>query len=362
MRCADIIGASKGLFIKCVILDLDNTLWGGAIGDDGMENIELGELGLGRAYGDFQRWLKQLRERGIILAVCSKNNEENARRPFELHPDMVLRLEDIAVFVANWESKAENIRQIQQTLNISFSSMVFLDDNPVERNVVSSELPEVTVPELPQDPTRYLEFLQGLNLFETVSFTHDDVVRTAQYQAEARRAEVKTSSFTGKDFLESLEMIAAVEEFTDFNRPRVAQLIQRSNQFNLRTLRYSGAEIANMVGDPSRINLAFSLSDKFGDYGLISIIMLLKQSEDEYFIDNWIMSCRVLGRGMENFVLNAAAHAAREAGSKQLRGEYVATSKNEIVKEHYKNLGFKNQGGQWVLDLETFDPTVVEIH
>ena len=360
-NCADIIAASKGIFAKCVVLDLDNTLWGGAIGDDGLENIEIGELGLGRAFSDFQRWLKQLRERGIILAVCSKNDEANARQPFESHPDMILKLDDIAVFVANWESKAENIRHIQKTLNIGFSSMVFLDDNPVEREVVSSSISEIIVPELPQDPSSYLGFLQSLNLFETVSFTRDDAVRTSQYQAEAKRLEIQSSAPTTEAFLESLEMSAVIEGFTEFNLPRVAQLVQRSNQFNLRTIRYSESELADMADDDKRINVAVSLTDRFGSYGLISIVMLLQQSDDEFFIDNWLMSCRVLGRGVEQLVCNEIARVASGRGAVRLIGEFIPTAKNSLVKDHYEKLGFKQLDDRCVMDLRSFEPWKVQV-
>jgi FkbH-like protein len=361
LRCLDMIAANRGDFIKCVILDLDNTLWGGAIGDDGLDKIEIGDLGLGLAFEAMQRWVKQLRNRGIILAVCSKNDEINARLPFEEHPSMVLRMEDIAVFVANWNSKAENIRHIQRVLNISFSSMVFLDDNPVERHTVSDALPEVCVPELPQDPSLYVEFLQGLNLFETVSFTEEDLERTAQYRAEVGRVDAKAQSGSETDFLRSLEMIAVVDGLTGFNLPRIAQLIQRSNQFNLRTRRYSEEEIRSFADDPGWIILAFSLRDKFGDYGLISVVMIELRAEGEAFVDNWLMSCRVLGRGMEKFVANEVLAAVKAAGAVTLVGEYVPTAKNALVKDHFEKLGFSQQDCMWCRGVADYIPFPVEI-
>ena len=238
-QIVDIIQALQGRFKKCLVMDLDNTIWGGIIGDDGIENIQIGDLGIGKAFTELQHWIKQLKQRGIILAVCSKNDERLAREPFEKHPDMVLRMDDIALFVANWDNKADNMRYIQSVLNIGFDSMVFIDDNPFEREMVRTHITDIVVPELPEDPAEYLAFLQSLNLFETASFTEKDVERTRQYQEEAKRV-VAQKMFTNEDeFLSSLDMVSEVRPFDKFTTPRVAQLTQRSNQFNLRTIRYT---------------------------------------------------------------------------------------------------------------------------
>ncbi len=353
-RTIDIIAALQGKFKKCVILDLDNTTWGGIIGDDGLENIQLGSLGIGKAFTEFQYWIKKLKNRGIIVAVCSKNTESVAKEPFEKHPDMVLKLEDIAVFMANWENKADNIRQIQSILNIGFDSMVFLDDNPFERNMVRENIPEITVPELPEDPADYLEFLYGLNLFETVSFSKEDADRTQQYQVEAQRSQVQKKFTNEDDFLQSLNMLSLVEPFNKFNTPRVAQLSQRSNQFNLRTVRYTDADIEVLGNSEDYITFAFTLEDKFGDNGLICVIILKKESHDTLFIDTWFMSCRVLKRGMEHFVLNTIVEKAKSMGFSTLIGEYIPTAKNEMVKDHYANLGFEEVQGQWKLNVKEY--------
>jgi FkbH-like protein len=350
----DIIQSINGVFNKCLIMDLDNTLWGGIIGDDGIENIQIGDLGIGRAFSDLQLWIKQLKQRGIILAICSKNDEDKAKEPFEKHPDMTLRLEDIAVFVANWNNKADNIRYIQSILNIGFDSMVFLDDNPFERNMVRTNIPGITIPELPEDPAEYLNYLRTLNLFETASFTEEDEQRTLQYQEEANRTIVQQQFTNEADFLKCLEMVSLVQPFNSFNTPRVAQLTQRSNQFNLRTVRYTEEEIQKIAGDKNYITLAFSLRDKFGDYGLISLIILVKKDNQTLFIDTWIMSCRVLKRNMEFFVLNTIMKTAKEAGFMQLQGEYLPTAKNNMVKDHYQNLGFVEEGGKWILLLKDY--------
>lgn len=354
-RAIDIISAIQGKFKKCVILDLDNTLWGGVIGDDGLEGIQLGHgLGIGKAFTEFQMWLKKLKNRGIILCVCSKNDEKNAKEPFLKHPDMILHLEDISVFMANWETKVDNIRQIQQILNIGFDSMVFIDDNSFERNIVRENIQSITVPEMPEDPSLYLEYLYSLNLFETASYSSCDKDRTKQYQIQAQRAEFSKTFKNEDDFLSSLNMESTVEPFTKFNTPRVAQLSQRSNQFNLRTVRYTEADIKNIADDPNVVSLAFTLKDKFGDNGLIAVIILKKINEEELFIDTWFMSCRVLKRGMENFTLNKIVEIARKIGAKRIIGEYIPTLKNEMVKDHYKNLGFSSTHKKNLYSLDVY--------
>ena len=360
-RVIDIVSALRGQFKKCLILDLDNTVWGGVIGDDGLEGIQLGHgLGIGKAFTEFQMWVKKLKQRGIIICVASKNNEETAKEPFEKHPDMVLKLDDIAVFMANWETKVDNIRAIQQILNIGFDSMVFLDDNPFERNMVRENIPGITVPELPEDPGEYLEFLYGENLFETVSFSGTDKDRTKQYQVEAQRVSLQKTFANEADFLKSLNMVSVVSGFTKFNTPRVAQLSQRSNQFNLRTVRYTEADIEALAVDKDVIDLSFTLEDKFGDNGLIAVIIMKRQDAETLFVDTWFMSCRVLKRGMENFTLNTMVEQAKAQGYKRIVGEYLPTPKNKMVEEHYPNLGFKTVSdaptAQYVLDVETYQP------
>lgn len=340
-RIMDIVGAIKGQFKKCLIIDLDNTIWGGVIGDDGIEGIEIGHgLGIGKAFTEFQMWVKKLRQRGIIICVVSKNDEETAKEPFLHHPDMVLTLDDIAVFQANWETKVDNIRTIQKILNIGFDSMVFLDDNPFERNIVRENIEGITVPELPEDPGEYLEHLYSLNLFETASYSNADRDRTTQYQVEAKRISLAKTFTNEADFLKSLDMVSEISGFNKFNIPRVAQLSQRSNQFNLRTVRYTEDEVAKMGSNPDIIGLSFTLEDKFGDNGLIAVVIMKPLDEETLFVDTWLMSCRVLKRGMENFILNTMVNKAREAGYKRIIGEYLPTPKNKMVENHYTDLGF----------------------
>jgi FkbH-like protein len=351
----DIILSVLGFGKKCVILDLDNTLWGGIIGDDGIEGIQVGSLGLGKAFTNLQLWLKELKNRGILLAVCSKNTREIAEEPFQQHPDMVLRMEDIAIFVANWENKVDNIRHIQSVLNIGMDTMVFLDDNKFEREMVKSAIPELTIPDLPEDPSEYLGYLQSLNLFETTSFTEEDVDRTKLYQQEAGRAQLQKSFENEADFLASLDMVAEVKTVDPFIAPRIAQLTQRSNQFNLRTIRYSESEILDIAKRPDYYTLSFSLQDKFGGHGLISAVILKKVDDESLFIDTWIMSCRVLKRGMEEFALNCVVDIAKKNKFSRVLGAYVPTRKNGLVKEHYPKLGFaKLADEQWELHTSDF--------
>lgn len=358
-RVMDIVCAVKGQFKKCLILDLDNTVWGGVIGDDGLEGIQLGHgLGIGKAFTEFQMWVKKLKQRGIIICVASKNNEETAKEPFEKHPDMVLKLDDIAVFQANWETKVDNIRTIQSILNIGFDSMVFLDDNPFERNMVRENIKGITVPELPEDPAEYLEYLYSLNLFETASYSNLDKDRTKQYQVEAQRVSLSKTFTNEADFLKSLNMVSVVSGFTKFNTPRVAQLSQRSNQFNLRTVRYTDADIEALANDPNVIDLSFTLEDKFGDNGLIAVIIMKPLDKETLFVDTWFMSCRVLKRGMENFTLNMMVEKAKAAGYRKIIGEYLPTPKNKMVENHYSGLGFtpveSTATAQYVLNVDEY--------
>jgi len=350
-RILDTVIALAGRVKKCVVVDLDNTLWGGVIGDDGIDGIQLGELGDGPAFVALQKWLLELKRRGILLAVCSKNNDDTAREPFEKHPETVLRLEDFAAFVANWDNKADNIRKIQQTLNIGMDSFVFLDDNPFERNLVREMLPEVTVPELPEDPALVPAYVEGLHLFEAVSYSEEDSARTAQYQAEASRTAAQASFTSYDDYLVSLEMQGEILPFDSFHYPRIAQLTQRSNQFNLRTVRYSEADIAAIAQDPEYFTRYMTLSDKFGEHGLISVVICKKQSADTLFIDTWLMSCRVLRRGVEGCLFDAIVKMTLDSGFRYLTAEYLPTAKNKMVAHFYDEIGMQPNGdGTYRLD------------
>jgi FkbH-like protein len=349
-----LISAIQGKTKKCLVLDLDNTLWGGVIGDDGFDRIQIGGLGIGKAYTEFQHWVKKLRQRGIIVCVCSKNTASIAREPFEKHPDMVLRMKDIAVFLANWENKVDSIRHIQQTLNIGFDSMVFLDDSPFERDIVRNNIPDITVPDLPKDPAEYLEYLYTLNLFETASYSSEDALRTEQYQKQTQRAMARESFADEEHFLRGLNMVSDVRSFDSYSIPRVAQLSQRTNQFNMRTVRYTEDDIRRIINSGRYTTLAFTLRDKYGEYGLICAVIMEKRKPSALFVDSWFMSCRVFNRGMEDYVMNNIVEVAKNIGCHTVLGQYVPTAKNVIIKDIFANYGFVENNNMWRLDTSEY--------
>jgi FkbH-like protein len=353
-QIVEILTSASGAVKKCLILDLDNTLWGGIVGDDGWENLQIGGLGIGKAFTELQEWALKLKQRGIILAVCSKNTESVAQEAFRKHPEMVLRLEDFAVFRANWETKVDNIKEIQRILNIGFDSMVFLDDNAFEREMVRGQLPAVAVPDLPEDPADYLGHLYALNLFETASYSEADAARTEQYRVEAQRTAAQAAFANEDEFLAHLQMTSQVRPFDSYTIPRVAQLSQRSNQYNLRTLRYSEEDAKKLASSSDHVTRSFTLSDRFGDHGLIAVVVLHRRTPSQFFIENWFMSCRVLKRGMESFILNDLVAACREHGVSELAGEYIPTPKNELVRDHFRSLGFREEGDCWILDCNPY--------
>ncbi len=362
---ADIVLALRGRVAKCVVTDLDNTLWGGVIGDDGVEGIALSAHGggAGESFVRLQRFLKQLSQRGILLAVCSKNDESTALAPFREHPDMVLRREDIAMFVANWEDKASGLRRIQAELNIGLDSIVFLDDNPFERNLVRELLPEVIVPELPEDPAGFVTFLSELNLFETAYVSDEDRQRARLYQREAQRREAASGCASVEEYLRSLDIQATLARFDSFHLPRIAQLMQRSNQFNLCTRRLSEAQCGALAIDPGHLPLYVCLADRFGDHGLISVVVL-ERSAEALLIRDWLMSCRVLGRGVEQLLMNYVVARAAEFGVARVVGEYIPTPKNAMVRDFYAQFGFTRReagANQWVLDVAAYRPAETHI-
>ena len=363
------LAAKQGRSFKCLVLDLDNTLWGGVIGDDGLEGIALGQGSpLGEAYTAFQDYARELTRRGVILAVCSKNDEANALEPFEKHPDMVLKRADIASFVANWSNKADNIRAIAQDLNIGLDSLCFIDDNPFERNLVRQELPMVAVPEVSDDPTGYPVALADAGYFEALSVTDEDRERTSQYQGNKARDALKASVTDLPSYLRGLEMQLIWKRFDKLGMQRIVQLINKSNQFNLTTRRYTEEDVAAVMADPNAFGLQLRLTDRFGDNGIIAIIIGRLQANQDLYLDTWLMSCRVLGRGVEPTTLNLIAAEAARLGGRRLVGEYIATKKNAMVKDHYARLGFGVMqtddagGNRNILDLAAFTPAETFIH
>ena len=357
-----LIAALWGRSAKCLVLDLDNTLWGGVIGDDGLEGIVLGQGSPGgEAYVAFQRYAKQLSERGVILAVCSKNDEPNALEPFEKHPEMVLRRKDIACYVANWTDKATNLRAIAERLNIGLDSLVFADDNPAERRLVRSELPMVSVPELPEDPAEYARTLADAGYFEAVDLTAEDRERTELYLANAQREAARASATDIGAFLDGLAMELHANSFDMPGLKRIVQLMNKTNQFNLTTKRYTEDDVLRIMASEDAATVQLRLTDVHGDNGVIGLMVGYRQGP-AFEIDTWLMSCRVLGRGVEDATLNLLVERAVELGCTTLVGEYRPTAKNGMVREHYQQLGFRlvESAGdgvtRWEMPLAGFTP------
>lgn len=340
---ARLIAGARGLARKCLVLDLDNTLWGGVIGDDGLAGIALGSGAAGEAFVAFQVHVKALKDRGIILAACSKNEPETAALPFRDHPDTVLRLEDFAVFRAGWGNKADAVRDIAATLDIGLDALVFIDDNPMERDIVRHHLPDVAVPEMPEDPAHYIAALEAGAWFEATGFNAEDAARTRLYAENAQRAEHRAAFVDMAGYLASLEMVATTGGADAFHLPRIAQLIGKSNQFHLTGTRPTEAEIAALARDPAWTVLHIRLRDRFGDNGLIAAL-LLHQQGDDLLIHCWVMSCRVLARGMEEFTANLILRDARRRGCTRILGRFVPSAKNQLVAGLYPRLGFTPAG------------------
>ena len=365
-----ILAARQGRSYKCLVLDLDNTLWGGVIGDDGLDGIVLGQgSAMGEGFTAVQDYAKDLARRGVILAVSSKNDEANALEPFEKHPEMTLRRTDIASFRANWQDKAANIRAIAADLNIGLDSLVFLDDNPFERNLVREQLPMVAVPEVPDDdPARVPGVLADAGYFESLGITAEDLERTAQYQENRARDALRADATDMESYLRALDMRMVWSHFDAMGQSRVVQLINKTNQFNLTTRRHNDADVAAIIADPHAFGLQIRLLDRFGDNGIIAIIIGRLTAPDTVTLDTWLMSCRVLGRGVERTTLNLVASQAAALGATRLIGEYLPTKKNGMVREHYTRLGFKpvattESGASTAeLDLSGFVPEPTFIH
>lgn len=337
-----IVSALRGKSRRCVVLDLDNTLWGGVIGDDGLAGIQLAEGdATGEAFRELQRYLLNLRSYGVVLAVSSKNEDENARAPFRQHPEMILREEHFAVFQVNWQDKVTNIRAVADQLRLGLDSLVFVDDNPFERRLVRESLPEVAVPELPDDPAQFARTLAAAGYFEATSFSSEDAKRTEYYHHNAMRAALARDTPDIEAYLATLAMKITFQAFDETNRARIAQLINKSNQFNLTTRRYSEADVERMQHDPRCFTLQVRLEDTFGDNGMISVVICREaESSSTWEIDTWLMSCRVLGRGVENAVLRQILARAIPLGVDTLVGCYIPTGRNKLVKDHYRKLGF----------------------
>ena len=364
-----LLAAKLGQSAKCLVLDLDNTIWGGVIGDDGLDGIVLGQgSALGEAFASLQEYTVELSRRGVILAVCSKNDEANALEAFRKHPEMVLRPEHIASFVANWNDKPANLRAIAGELNIGLDALVFVDDSSHERALVRQELPMVLVPEAPEDPALIAQCLMDAGYFEAVAITDEDRKRTQQYQTNQARSRLKASATDLGTYLKGLETLLLWRPLDQTGLQRAVQLINKTNQFNLTTRRYTDDDLRTIMQDKTSFGLQLRLADCFGDNGMIAVVLAKPHDGDDMLIDTWLMSCRVLGRQVEQATLNLIVAEARRIGARRLIGEYRPTKKNGMVKDHYTNLGFvprsRDEEGNCFsfLDISAFSaiPTYVE--
>ena len=357
------VAAIRGKSGKVLVLDLDNTVWGGVIGDDGLEGIKIAQGdATGEAHLAVQRLALDLRQRGIVLAVSSKNTDEVARTPFEQHPEMLLKLNHIAVFQANWNDKATNIRAIAEELSLGLDSIVFLDDNPVERGLVRKLLPQVAVPELPDDPAYYARTLTAGGYFEAVAFATEDLRRAGFYQDNAKRASLQKQVGGVDAYLASLDMTITFQPFDPTGRARIVQLINKSNQYNLTTRRYTDPEVTEAENAPEVFTMQVRLMDIFGDNGMISVVICRPGGDRIWDIDTWLMSCRVLGRRVEHMVLREILEHARTTGIQKLTGAYRPSDRNKLVVDHYAKLGFakvrEEDSGltQWELVVDGANP------
>ncbi len=362
LSLAALVRGMYGRARKVLVLDLDNTLWGGVIGDDGPDKILIGrETPISEAYTAFQEYCLSLYRRGILLAVCSKNNDEVAKLGFS-HPDSVLKLEQFAAFKANWDPKHENILSIAKELNLGVDSFVFVDDNPAERAIVEAQIPGIAVPDVGEDVTRFASIIESGRYFETLALSKEDFDRGQSYALNAQRATAEQKFSTYGEYLDFLEMSAEIGRFNSTYMERIAQLTNKSNQFNLTTRRYSLAEIEATVSNDKQIGIFGRLIDRFGDNGLVSVL-LGTAKEDQLHIDLWLMSCRVLKREMEIAMLDGLVERAKAVDIRTLIGYYFPTAKNSMVAEHYPGLGFSllsksldTGSSVWTLDITSYQP------
>lgn len=339
---ARLLAARQGLSKKCLVLDLDNTLWGGVVGDDGVAGLALGQGSAeGEAFLSVQAYARDLAARGVILAVVSKNDERNALEAFETHPEMLLRRADFAAFLANWDDKAQNLRRVAATIGIGLDSLVFVDDNPFERELVRAELPMVAVPELPEDPARYASALAEAGYFEALHVTAEDRERGRQYAANAARSAAEAEAADLPAYLASLGMRLLWRSFDRVGLGRIVQLVNKTNQFNLTTRRVTEEETLALMERSDALCLQFRLLDRFGDSGTIGIVVAEPSGAGDLALTIWLMSCRVLGRQVEAAMLAVVAGEARRLGARRLVGLYRPSPKNGMVRGLYPGFGFR---------------------
>jgi FkbH-like protein len=343
------VKANLGVNRKCIVLDLDNTLWGGIIGEDGFDRIDLSLKPPGMAFMEFQRVLLALYQRGVILAINSRNNEDEALRAIRDHPFMVLREEHFATMKINWSDKISNMKEIAQELNIGLDSIVYFDDDPINRELMSKAIPQIKTVDLPDDPSLYASTLMQINDFNTLVMTNEDRNRGEMYRQEHKRTELKRSSSNLEDFLKQLEIRVTMKKANNFTIPRIAQLTLKTNQFNLTTRRYQEEDVETLAQDHTKLIGCAQTQDKFGDNGITGVYIVNKNHVDkEWFIDTFLLSCRVMGRGIEDAMMGYILSKAKEEGVTKVKAEFIPTKKNKPCEQLLPNFGFKKEGEQWV--------------
>ena len=343
---------------KCIVLDLDNVLWGGVVGEDGMEGIKLGPTPAGRPFLEFQQCLLALFNRGVILAINSKNNPDDARSVFQRHPHMVLKENNFAAVRMNWDDKAANMRSLAKELKIGLDSMVFFDDDKLNREIVKHELPEVYVVEMHDDPAQYVNDLFAVNQFNTLTITEEDLGKGRMYAEQRQRSESAQSATDITEYLKGLDMVVTIEEANSFTIPRIAQLTQKTNQFNMTTRRYYEQDIKTFLENGNYKVISIHVKDKFGDNGLTGLA-IVKIGGTAWIIDTFLLSCRVIGRRVEEVLLSHIVEEAKKSSARTLTGEYIPTPKNSVAKDFYKINGFRlsdtsKEGERWDFDLKNY--------
>ena len=346
------VNAVMGITKKCIVLDLDNTLWGGIIGEDGFDNIKLGDDAVGRSFVEFQKRLLALNQRGVILAVNSKNNFEDAMEVIKKHPSMILREDNFACMKINWDDKVTNLQEISKELNIGLDSMVFFDDDLINQEFVKTSLPEVLVVELPNDSSQFAQIITKMKEFDVLKITEEDVKRNEMYLVQKKRTELKNKIVDFDEFLKQMNIEVNIKKADSFTIPRISQLTLKTNQFNLTTKRYQQEEISSFSSDKDRIVECVQVSDKFGDNGITGVYIIEKKDSKEWIIDTFLLSCRIMGRKVEEAMLYQIIEKAKNLGIKKIKGKFIPTKKNKPAENFYSDCGFKKEGDYWVFNTD----------
>jgi len=343
--------AYLGISKKCIVLDLDNTLWGGIVGEDGFDGIKLGDDPIGRSFVEFQKRLLALSNRGIILAINSRNNFEDAIKVIREHPNMILKENDFSCVRINWNNKALNLREISKELNIGLDSIVFFDDDPINRELVKREVPEVYVIDLPNDSSEFAHELTTMIEFEIWNMTGEDIQKKKMYQEQKQRIEYEEKIDNYEEFLRKMDIQIEIKEADNFTIPRISQLTLKTNQFNLTTKRYQEKEILSFSQDRNSVIECARVKDKFGDNGITGVY-IIKKEDKEWIIDTFLLSCRIIGRDVENALLSEIIKRAKKENVKKIKGIFIPTKKNKPAEKFFQEFGFKKENEYWVFDTE----------